>query len=72
VGYVSQDLWWPSCGLRHLFPYLSGKLGAGQPRRDFRKAWATACKAAGVAGRLRHDLRRRQRGTSSVRVCREV
>ena len=26
--------------------------------RDFRKAWATAGEAAGVAGRLRHDFRR--------------
>jgi integrase len=26
--------------------------------RNFRKAWATACKAAGVAGMLRHDFRR--------------
>jgi integrase len=30
----------------------------GEQRADFRKAWLTACKAAGVAGRLRHDLRR--------------
>ncbi len=25
--------------------------------RDFRKAWATAGKAAGIGGRLRHDFR---------------
>ena len=30
----------------------------GSPVQDFKKAWATACKAAGVAGRLFHDLRR--------------
>jgi integrase len=31
---------------------------AGQPVGDFRKAWASACEAAGVAGTLFHDLRR--------------
>lgn len=41
----------------HLFPHLEGRL-AGQQRGDFRKAWATACRAAGVVGRTRHDLRR--------------
>lgn len=30
----------------------------GSPVQDFKKAWASACKAAGVAGRLFHDLRR--------------
>ena len=31
---------------------------AGARRRDFRKAWATACEKAGAAGRIRHDFRR--------------
>jgi integrase len=30
----------------------------GRPVHDWEKAWATACKAAGVAGTLFHDLRR--------------
>lgn len=30
----------------------------GEPVGDFRKAWATACKAANVEHRLFHDLRR--------------
>jgi integrase len=40
-----------------LFPHLRG-VHKGTPIRNFRKAWASACKAAGVAGRTRHDLRR--------------
>jgi integrase len=40
-----------------LFPHLSGRFKA-QRRQDYRKAWATACKDAGVAGKLRHDFRR--------------
>jgi len=52
-----------------LFPHLSGgatqqSQGArhvavlGEPIRDFRRKWEAACKAAGAAGRLRHDFRR--------------
>jgi integrase len=42
-----------------LFPHGGkGKRQAGEPRRDFRKAWATACREAGVLGRFRHDFRR--------------
>lgn len=40
-----------------LFPHLGGA-HKGTPIRNFRKAWASACKAAGVLGRTRHDLRR--------------
>jgi integrase len=43
-----------------LFPQIAGgrRYQAGDRRRDFRKTWATACKAAGVPGLLRHDFRR--------------
>jgi len=41
----------------YLFPHLSGRR-AGARRRDFRKAWTTACEKAGVAGRILHDFRR--------------
>ena len=41
-----------------LFPHLSGPLRLGRRRRDFRKAWTIACKAAGVPGMHRHDFRR--------------
>jgi integrase len=40
-----------------LFPHLSGR-HVGQPVGDLRKAWKCACKAAGRAGVLFHDLRR--------------
>jgi integrase len=40
-----------------LFPHFTGRR-AGTPRREFRKAWATACTAAGCPGMLRHDFRR--------------
>lgn len=30
----------------------------GRPIRGFRKSWATACRLAGVPGRIAHDLRR--------------
>jgi len=42
----------------YLFPFLSGKKRSGQRRADYRKAWGEACRAAGIAGRLRHDFRR--------------
>jgi len=41
-----------------LFPHGGKGSRAGKSRRDFRKAWATACRASGVAGRFRHDFRR--------------
>ena len=48
-----------------IIPNLNGPMLAeyvfhhsGEPIKDFRKTWATACKLAGVSGRLFHDLRR--------------
>ena len=41
----------------YLFPHLSGT-HKGARRRDFRRAWATACRKAGVPGKIRHDFRR--------------
>ena len=40
-----------------MFPHLKGRF-KGECRRDYRKAWKTACKKTGASGRLRHDLRR--------------
>ncbi len=41
----------------YLFPHLQGR-HIGNQRRDFRKAWTTACNKAGLIGMLRHDFRR--------------
>jgi integrase len=40
-----------------LFPHEQGR-DQGTQRWEFRKAWATACTAASVPGRLKHDFRR--------------
>jgi integrase len=48
--------------LGRIIPYLFPHLGKGRLQgtriKDFRKAWQTATRRAGVPGRLRHDLRR--------------
>ena len=41
-----------------LFPHGGTGPRAGTRRKDFRKAWTTACEAAGAPGMLRHDFRR--------------
>lgn len=43
-------------GMTMLSPWVFHR--AGRPVGDFRKTWMAACKAAGVAGVLFHDLRR--------------
>jgi integrase len=40
-----------------VFPHVRRR-HRGRRRDDYRKAWATACKRAGVPGMLRHDCRR--------------
>jgi integrase len=42
---------------RYLFTHTTGP-HAGERIRDFRRVWKTACRKAGVPGRLRHDFRR--------------
>jgi integrase len=43
-----------------LFVHQTSKVPGlvGTPIRDFRKAWRTACRRAGVPGAIRHDFRR--------------
>jgi integrase len=45
----------------------------GRPIKDFRGAWAKACKAAGLDKRMPHDIRRsRTRLLSRLGVCEKV
>lgn len=48
--------WEDKDGTRRFAEYVFHR--GGEPVGDFRKAWATACKAAKVPGRIFHDLRR--------------
>ena len=43
--------------ISYLFPNPRKGRFQGSRRRDFRKAWLTACKKAGLMGTLRHDFR---------------
>jgi integrase len=42
----------------YIFPHLGKGRRAGERIRDFRRAWAAACKDAKCPGMLRHDFRR--------------
>ena len=42
----------------YLFPHLTGRTRQGTRIYDFRRAWTTACRKAGVPGLLCHDFRR--------------
>jgi integrase len=44
--------------ISYLFPHFTKGRLQGERIRDFRKSWASACKAVGLSGMLRHDLRR--------------
>jgi hypothetical protein len=41
----------------------------GVPIKDFRGAWKSACEAAGVAGRIQHDLDAQPYGTLNGQAC---
>jgi integrase len=43
-------------GSRQIIPWVFHR--DGEPIKDFRAAWKTACRAAGVPGRIPHDFRR--------------
>ncbi len=56
--------------LGRIVPYVFPHRGKGR-RRDFRRAWATACTKAGLPGRHRHDFRRTAvRNMERHSVCR--
>lgn len=42
--------------MEQIIPWIFHR--AGKPIRSFRRAWLTACKAAGLPGRIPHDFRR--------------
>jgi len=56
---ASLDAWQRASGIitPYLFVHTEGRF-RGQRIADFVRVWRSACKAAGVPGRLRHDFRR--------------